>query len=158
MILEPGRYEGVPAYQLLQAAGHGYIPVDQRLLHGILDFPENSLPDIVRFAAQNHEDDLMDLDPLLIDLFRELRTPAALPFFLRVIRDNTSDVPDDLVECMVELGQPAVDPVLELLGELKPGDAGDVPFLLAALRSMPSKQRSLSWKKTRSSTRVWVRT
>jgi HEAT repeat protein len=134
LILEPGRYEGVPAYQLLQAAGHGYIPVDQRLLHGILDFPENSLPDIVRFAAQNHDDDLMDLDPLLIDLFRVLRTPAALPFFLRVIRDNTSDVPDDLVECMVELGQPAVDPVLQLLGELKPGDAGDVPFLLAALR------------------------
>jgi SEC-C motif len=134
LILEPGRYEGVPAYQLLQAAGHGYIPVDQRLLHGILDFPENSLPDIVRFAAQNHEDDLMDLDPLLIDLFRVLRTPAALPFFLRVIRDNPSDVPDDLVECMVDLGQSSVDPVLELLGELKPGDAGDVPFLLAALR------------------------
>ena len=73
LILEPGRYEGVPAYQLLESAGHGYIPVDQRLLHAILDFPENSLPDIVRFAAQNHEDDLMDLDPLLIDLLRSLR-------------------------------------------------------------------------------------
>ena len=47
-------------------------PVDQRLLHAILDFPENSLPDIVRFAAQNHANDLMDLDPLLIDLFRAL--------------------------------------------------------------------------------------
>ena len=54
--------------------------MDQRLLHAILDYPENSLPDIVRFAAQNHEDDLMDLDPLLIDLFHALHTPAALPF------------------------------------------------------------------------------
>ncbi|MGA2881209.1 MAG: HEAT repeat domain-containing protein [Bryobacteraceae bacterium] len=134
MILEPGRYEGVPAYQLLEAAGHGYIPVDRRLLHAILDFPENSLPDIVRFAAQNHEDDLMDLNPLLIDLFRALHTPAALPFFMQVIRDNTSDVPDDLVESMVALGEPAVEPVLQLLGELKQGDAGDVPFVLAALR------------------------
>ena len=48
MILDPGRYEGVPAYQLLQSAGHGYIPVDRRLLHAILDYPENSLPDLLR--------------------------------------------------------------------------------------------------------------
>jgi hypothetical protein len=134
LILEPGRYEGVSAYQLLEAAGHGYIPVDQRLLHAILDFPENSLPDIVRFAAQNHADDLMDLDPLLIDLFHTLRTPAALPFFMRVIGENVSDVPDDLVESVVELGEPAVGPVLALLSELDGKDAGDVPFVLAALR------------------------
>ncbi len=134
LILDPGRYEGVPAYQLLLSAGRGYIPVDQRLLHAILDYPENSLPDIVRFAAQDHSSDLMDLDPLLIDLFRALHTPAALPFFLRVMRDNPSDVPDDLVESIVELGELAVDPLLELLGELDGSDAGDVPFVLAALR------------------------
>ena len=134
MILDPGRYEGVPAYQLLLSAGRGYIPVDQRLLHAILDFPENSLPDIVRFAAQDHSSDLMDLDPLLIDLFHALHTPTALPFFLRVMRDNPSDVPDDLVESIVDLGELAVDPLLELLGELDGSDAGDVPFVLAALR------------------------
>jgi hypothetical protein len=70
----------------------------------------------------------------LIDLFRVLRTPAALPFFLRVIGDHPSDVPDDLVEGMVELGAPAVAPVLALLGELDGKAAGDVPFVLAALR------------------------
>jgi len=134
LILEAGRYEGVPAYQLLDSAGHGYIPVDRRLLHAILDFPENSLPDILRFAAQNHAADLMDLDPLLIDLLRALHTPAALPFFMRVMRDNPSDVPDDLVESIVELGEAAVAPVLELLAELDGKDAGDVPFVLAALR------------------------
>ncbi len=109
-------------------------PVDQRLLHAILDFPENSLPDLVRFAAQNHENDLMDLDPLLIDLFRSLHAAVALPFFMRVMRDNPSDVPDELVESIVELGAPAVAPVLQLLGELEGKDAGDVPFVLAALR------------------------
>ena len=112
--------------------------MDQRLIHAILDFPENSLPDIVRFAAQDHSSDLMDLDPLLIDLFRALHTPAALPFFMRVISENPNDVPDDLVESMVELGEPAVEPVLALLAELDGGahsrDAGDVPFILAALR------------------------
>jgi hypothetical protein len=132
--LEPGRYEGVPVYLLLQSAGHGFIPVDQRLLHAIVDFPENSLPDLLRFAAQDHSNDLMDLDPLLIDLFRALRTPAALPFFMRVMRDNPSDVSDDLVESIVELGEPSVDPMLTLFRELDGKDMGDVPFVLAALR------------------------
>lgn len=76
----------------------------------------------------------MDLEPLLIDLFHTLHTPAALPFFVRAIRNNMGDVPDDLVEAVVELGQPAVEPLLELLGEFDGKDAGDIPFVLAALR------------------------
>jgi SEC-C motif len=134
LILEPERYQSVPAYQLLEAAGHGYIAVDQRLLHAILDHPEQSIPELVRFASEDHAGDLMDLDPLLIDLFRVLRTAQALPFLVSVIRRNTGDVPDDLVESIVELGAEAVDPLLGLLDELNPSDAGDVPFVLAALR------------------------
>ena len=134
MILDPERYSSVPVYQLLEAAAHGYIAVDQRLLHAILDRPDQSIADLVRFASENHTDDLMDLDPLLIDLFRVLRTVEALPFFLSVIRRNTDDVPDDLVESIVQLGAAALDPLLVLLEELNPNDAGDVPFVLAALR------------------------
>ena len=48
----------------------------------------------------------MDLDPMLIDLFRVYGTPEALPFFIGVIRRNTGDVPDDLVESVVQLGEP----------------------------------------------------
>jgi SEC-C motif/PBS lyase HEAT-like repeat len=134
LIVEPGHYEGVPAYRLLEAAGHGYIPVDQRLLHVLLDHPGSSLPDVLRFASEDHGEDLMDLDPLLIDLLRTYRIPQALPFLMRVIRDNPNDVPDEVVECMVELGEPAVEPLLVLLAELEGQDAGDVPFVLAALR------------------------
>jgi hypothetical protein len=76
----------------------------------------------------------MDLDPLLIDLFRVLRTVEALSFFLSVVRRNTGDVPDDLVESIVQVGTAALDPMLALLAELDPNDAGDVPFVLAALR------------------------
>jgi SEC-C motif len=76
----------------------------------------------------------MDLDPLLIDLFRVLRTVEALPFFVGLIRRNTGDVPDDLVESIVELGTAALDPLLGLLEEVNSNDAGDVPFVLAALR------------------------
>jgi len=134
LILEPGRYEGVPAYRLLESASRGYVAVDQRLLHAILDPGEQSIPALVRFASEDHEGDLMDLDPLLIDLFHVFGTPEALPFFIGVIRRNTGDVPDDLVESVVKLGAAAVDPLLGLLEELSPGQAGDVPFVLAALR------------------------
>jgi hypothetical protein len=134
LILEPEGYAGVTAYRLLGAAARGYISADHRLLRAILDPAERSIPDLVRFASEDHADDLMDLDPLLIDLFRALRTPEALPYFVSVIRRNTGDVPDDLVESMVELGAAAVDPLLALLQELNPNDAGDVPFVLAALR------------------------
>ena len=70
---------------------------------------------------------------MLIDLFRVFRTAEALPFFVSIIRRNTGDVPDDLVESIVQLGAAAVDPLLGLLEELSPGEAGDVPFVLAAL-------------------------
>lgn len=132
--MEPERYSSVPVYQLLEAAARGYIAVDQRVLHAILDLPEHSIPGLVKFASEDHADDLMDLDPLLIDLFRVLGTAEALPFFVSVIRRNTGDVPDDLVESIVALGAAAVDPMLGLLDELNPSDAGDVPFVLAALR------------------------
>jgi HEAT repeat protein len=132
--LEPERYAEVPVYQLLEAAAHGYIAVDHRLLHAILEHPEQSIPELVRFASENHDDDLMDLDPLLIDLFHVVRTAEALPFFVSVIRSNPSDVPDDLVESVVQLGAMAVEPLLGLLDQLSPDDAGDVPFVLAALR------------------------
>jgi hypothetical protein len=75
----------------------------------------------------------MDVDPVVIDLFRVLQTPAALAFFIQVIRRNPSDVPDDLVEAVVDIGAPAITPLLTLLAELDPEDAGDVPFVLAAL-------------------------
>jgi SEC-C motif len=134
LILEPERYASVSAYQLLEAAAHGYIAVDHRLLHAVLDRPEQWIPELARFASEDHADDLMDLDPLLIDLFHVLRTREALPFFVSVIRRNTGDVPDDLVESIVQLGAPALEPLLVLLDELDPNDAGDVPFVIGALR------------------------
>jgi SEC-C motif len=134
LILDPERYLQVPAYQLLEAAGRGYIAADHRLLRAVLDRPEQSIPELARFASEDHADDLMDLDPLLIDLFRVLRTVEALPFFVGLIRRNTGDVPDDLVESIVELGTAALDPLLGLLEEVNSNDAGDIPFVLAALR------------------------
>lgn len=134
LILEPAQYPETPPYKLLEAAAHGYIGVDHRFLHALLDSPERTLPDLIRFAAEDHLDDRVDLDQVLVDIFRYLRTAEALPFLMKLVRRDPLNIDDELVEAFVELGTSSIDPLLRLLGELEDGDAGDVPFLLASLR------------------------
>ncbi|HUA17150.1 MAG TPA: hypothetical protein VMB25_00305 [Bryobacteraceae bacterium] len=98
-----------------------------------MDDPARAVPDLVRFAAEDRADDLVDLEPQLIDLFRHLRTPESLPFLIKVVRGDPSDVPDEVLESLVELSGAAVDPLLALLAAFPADNPGDVPFLLAAL-------------------------
>ena len=134
LILEPEHYAETPAYKLLEAAAYGYIAVDHRFLHALLDHPERSLPDLVRFAVEVHLDARIDLDLTLMDVFRYLRTPEALPFYIDLVRHDPLNVEDELIEAFVDLGSRSVEPLLALLGELEKGQGGDVPFLLASRR------------------------
>jgi len=118
-------------HTLLEAAARGYIAVDHRFLHAILDHPEQAIPDLVRFAAAKHDDEALELEPQLLDIFRALKTPQALPFLVEAVRSDPHDVADELVESLASLGSAAVDPLLDLLNELS--DPGDVPFLLSEL-------------------------
>ena len=137
MILEPEHYENVPVHTLLESVARGHIAVDHRFLHAILDRPETSIPELVRFAAANHDDDLVDLELPLIDIFRSLNTQQALPFFVDVVRRNAGDVPDDLIESLASFGAAAVDPLLEIVEKVD--DPGDIPFVLAELRVRDSR-------------------
>src|SRR5258705_8549274 len=134
LIFDPDRLQTVPVHQLLEAASQGYLGVDHRFLHALLDHPERSIPDLVRFAAGAHDDDPVLLDDQLLDIFRVLGTPQALPFYVKLVREDPADIEDDLVEAFVQLGAASVDPLLELLKELEHEDAGDVPFVLSVLR------------------------
>jgi hypothetical protein len=118
-------------YTLLEAAARGYIAIDHRFLHAILDHPEQAIPDLVRFAAAEHDDETLDLEPQLLDLFRALSSSQALPFLVDQVRRDPHDVADELVESLAALGKAAVDPLLDLLKQLS--DPGDVPFLLSEL-------------------------
>jgi hypothetical protein len=135
LILDPERLDGVPVHTLLEAAACGYLAVDHRFLRAILDHPATSIPDLVRFAARNLDQDRVNLEPPLLDIFRVLKTPEALPFLMTVVRHDRADIDDDLVETIVQLGAPAVDPLLELLANIeKEGhDAGEIPFLLSVM-------------------------
>jgi HEAT repeat protein len=119
----------------LEAASRGYVAFDHRFLHAILDHPEQAIPDLVRFAAAEHDEHALDLEAQLIDIFRYLKTPEAVPFFVDVVRQIPSNIDDDLVEAIAQLGDAAVDPLLALLNELGDHAAGDVPFLLSTLRA-----------------------
>jgi SEC-C motif len=133
LIFDPARLQDLPVYQLLESASKGYLGVDHRFLHAILDRPDRSIPDLVRFAGDKHDDDPVILDELLLDIFRVIGTPKALPFYVRLVREDPGEIGDDLVEAFVQLGAASVDPLLRLLKEYENKDAGDVPFVLSVL-------------------------
>jgi HEAT repeat protein len=135
LILDPAHLADVSPYQLLEAAAAGYVGVDHRFLHAIVDRPESSIPAMVRFVSEDREDDRVDLDTELIDIFRHLRTPAAIPFLIELARRDALNVDDSIVETLVQFGATAVEPLLQLLKEIEDAgeDAGDVPFLLSQL-------------------------
>jgi HEAT repeat protein len=133
MILTPDRYGSVPIYDLLLEAEKGRVAFDHRLLDALDARREETLAALERFTAVYREDRLVDLDEQVFDLYRHYRAPAAARFYNSMLRRNTGDVPDALVEAYVELGAASVEPLLELYAELGPEEGADVLFVLAAL-------------------------
>ncbi|HEY6393087.1 MAG TPA: SEC-C metal-binding domain-containing protein [Bryobacteraceae bacterium] len=134
LVFDPDRLQTVPVYQLLEAASHAYLGIDHRFLHAILDHPERSIPDLVRFAGEDHGQDTVFLDDQLLDIFRVIGTPQALPFYAKLVREDPAEIEDDLVKAFVQLGAASVDPLLALMQEFDGEDPGDVPFVLSVLR------------------------
>lgn len=132
--LDPNHLEAAEPTKILEAAAHGHLGLDHRFLHALLDRREESLPALVAFAKRDRADDVVDLTGELVALFRVLKTPEAIPFFIDVIKEDPSTTPDEVMEALVELGRPAVEPLLSLYEELGEENAGDVAFVLASLR------------------------
>lgn len=133
MVVNPQNYHSVSPYELLEAAAQGYISIDHRVLHAILDRPEEAVPDLVRFAAEDRPEDRLNLEEDLVAMFRHLRTPEAVPFFVECLRQNLQDAADELTEAFAEIGAPALDLLLALYEELEEEESGEVAFVLAAL-------------------------
>jgi hypothetical protein len=131
---DPGRYGEIPVLELLRAASRGWIGVDQRLVKNILDRGEASLADVLAFSREPRQDSRVDLDPLLVDLFRHSPQAEAVEFFMDTIRREPEDVDDHLIEALLPLGEKAVDGLLALYEELGEEHGSDIAFLLAGLR------------------------
>lgn len=139
MFITPSNFAEFSAYDLLDAVSKGRIGLDHRLLHRLLDEPEKSAPDILRFALEDRGADPIKLDYELIAIFRHLGTPDALPFYLKVLRHDPVDVPEELVNAILPVREAALEPLLQLYEELDEEESGEIAFLLASFRSSDSR-------------------
>lgn len=132
MVLLPRQYAGTPVAQLLESAAYGTVGRDHRWVSAILDqdptgdqvwaYFEQADPEVREVLA---EDVLGFLD------FR--KHPKAVEAAVASIRNAPSNVDDGVMEAVFRLGEAAVEPLLELTGELDEEDSGDVLFLLSGL-------------------------
>ncbi|MCU1337599.1 MAG: secA [Bryobacterales bacterium] len=122
------------AGELLREAALGRVGIDRRLVQSILDGGDEAVQEVLAFARASHDQDRIDLDPLLVDLFRYWATPESLDFLIDAVRRSADDVNDELVQTLLPFGERAVDPLLKLYEELGEEQGSDIAFLLAGLR------------------------
>lgn len=131
MIL-PSQYDSTPPLELLRHAEQGLAGLDQRLIGSLLRRPEATLAALAEFIAKPNPDRLVDLTEQVFDLYRAFNAPEAISFYISLLLEDPSDVPDELVEAFAALGPAAVEPLLELHDSLPSEDAPNIVFLLAA--------------------------
>lgn len=119
--------------ELLRSAAAGRVGVDRRLVQAILDRPE-APGEVLAFSREPRGGQRLDLDPLLIDLFRYWKSDEALDFYIDAVRRSPEEIGDDLIQAFLPFGEKAVAPLLALYEELGEEQGGDVAFLLAGLR------------------------
>jgi hypothetical protein len=119
--------------ELLRQAASGHLGVDRRLIQSILDQPD-APAEVLAFSREPRKDHRLDLDPLIIDLFRYWKSDAALDFYIDAIRRQPEEIGDDLIHAFLPFGEKAAEPLLKLYEELGEEQGGDVAFLLAGLR------------------------
>ena len=123
-----------PVEELLREAALGRVGVDRVLIQKILD--ANNPAGILAFARGPSGDHRVQIDPLLVDLFRHYQTPEALDFLVDVARRDAEDIiSDDLILAFLPFGEKAIEPLLASLyhAELGEEQGADVAFLLAGL-------------------------
>ena len=132
-VYDPSRYNELPVSELLGAAARGYIGVDRRLLRSILN-RSSAATEVLAFTRESDKEHRIDLDPLLVDLFRHWGTPEALEYYMAVVRRHADDLSDDLILALLPLREQAVGPLLALYNDLEEEESSDVAFLLAGLQ------------------------
>jgi HEAT repeat protein len=134
LFLDPNQLNDYSPAEILEAAAQGHLGLDHRFLHALLDRKEEALPAVIEFAKRDHNHDGIDLAPELIAIFRYWHAPEAISFLIDYIAQDPSEVPDEAVEALVEIGAPALEPLIELYKKLDEEESGEVAFILANLR------------------------
>lgn len=133
----PETFKDHSVSQLLTAAAYGRIGVDKRLIQTILDRGEAAVPEVVQFADEPFaEENTANLTRWLFLLLRHYRTPTALPFMMALVKANIEELPEELMEAVLEIGSPAVEEMIKLYDEIDEDDLrGELAFMLASFRN-----------------------
>lgn len=143
MFLDPGKLDQYSPAEVLEAAASGRLGLDHRFLHSLLDRREEALPALLAFAERDRSADTVDLALELIAIFRAWKTFEAIPFFIRYSKEDPLDLPDELMEALVEMGRPALEPLLTLYHELDESESGEIAFVLTHLRVRDARIRKI---------------
>ncbi len=131
---DPAELGALPVSELLEAAARGHLGIDQRFIRAIVDRGEDAVPELVEFGLRDHSEDLVDLEEDLIAIFRHLGSKKALPYFVKLVRNEPTDIPDDLVNGIMQMAPEIIEPLLEVYRETEEDESSDIAFLLASLR------------------------
>jgi HEAT repeat protein len=133
-ILSPAEYATLSPADLLQAVANGEVGFDHAFFDAFLTDREAALDALDAFVAADHDDDRVDIEEQVFELYRHLRDPRAVPFYMLLLRAQMDGVQDDLIEAFAEIGQPAVQSLLDLYEEVEEEEGGEIAFVLAAMR------------------------
>ena len=143
MILSPTQYPDTSTAELLKAAAAGIVPFDQRLVKLLIERAPASVADIVKAAMNPDEEPRLDLGYDFFHILRQMRTPAALPFYITLLHQEDDQDPDEIYEALGELGPHAIEPLIDLYRKKGPKDGANAAFLLASLRTPDPRIRTI---------------
>jgi HEAT repeats len=134
MLLDPNQLQSVSPARILDDIVHGRLDIDHRVLHALLDRPQETLPPLVAVSKTGLWQCSTDLEIDLAQLFRALQAPEGIPFLIEAVRQNPDDVADEVMEALHSYGRPALDALLDLYKEFDEADSDEIAFLLASFR------------------------
>lgn len=134
MFLDPTKLSEATPAELLDAAANGHIGLDRRFIRALIERSDDGLPAVIEFSKRDRSKDAVDLGPEVLALFRHWKPAGGVPFLIEYIKEDPTDIADEVVETLVAIGEPALDPLLNLYHELDEGESGDVAFILANLK------------------------
>lgn len=134
MFLDPDKLQQHTPAEILDALSRGHLGPDHRFFKALVDRKDETLKAAVEFAQRDRSHDTFDIASELIALFRYFKAPEGIPFYLRYIKEDPENVPDEVVVGLVEQGKLALEPTLALYHQLDEGESGEVAFILANLR------------------------
>jgi HEAT repeat protein len=132
MLLDPNQLASVPPAGILTALAQGYLEIDHRVLHALLDRPSETVPALVELSKNEAWHDSAELESDAALLFHALQAPEGIPFLVDAIRLHPDEIPDEVVEALHFFGSVAIDPLLRLYKQLDEEDSEEVAFLLAS--------------------------